>query len=187
MWDGSTTFRLHTKVQIQEEDIPGGQKLLSCKHGFETCDICCEDYTMCNDMAKLESRNQLAQEARAEMKKELRKRCANPICPRCPDGDTESSRVKLSICGGCMSVGYCSEECRNHHYEEHKPICKSYAPKFPNSTVDGKQIQSYPRGMKVEQLYEGEPTGLVCRVLEFRYTTFFHFFFSGISFLIKYI
>lgn len=173
VWDGSPRFGLgpyKDETKVKEEDIFGGQEInlykdkkeseiILCKHKKEWCDICCVDFRPMNDMARLESRNKLAKEARKEERSEMKKGCANPDC-------LVLGMKKLStMCSGCRIVAYCSLKCQTLHHSEHIATCKSRTPKF--NLHDGKLLKSYPRGTKLEQLFDGQPTGLVCKIIDF--------------------
>jgi MYND finger len=40
-------------------------------------------------------------------------------CAACGGSPTE----KTNLCGGCMMVHYCSKECQQNHWTEHKKEC----------------------------------------------------------------
>ncbi|EFA82258.1 hypothetical protein PPL_04681 [Heterostelium album PN500] len=57
----------------------------------------------------------------------LTSKCASPVC-------TSKNVLKLSLCGSCTSVSYCSRDCQVGHWPEHKELCKKIAAEKAEST-----------------------------------------------------
>ena len=56
---------------------------------------------------------------------EFRKRIiVNLTCICCGSFESIGGRDKHNLCGGCGNALYCSKECQNEHWGEHKNRCK---------------------------------------------------------------
>ena len=54
-------------------------------------------------------------------------RCSNPDCPIVHDLSESQNTISLPKCAGCHINTYCSDECQQQHWPEHKVHCKKEA------------------------------------------------------------
>ena len=50
--------------------------------------------------------------------------CSYRLCPSRTQGQRHMKLVKVQKCGKCRMVNYCSQDCQEKDWPEHKPLCK---------------------------------------------------------------
>jgi hypothetical protein len=52
--------------------------------------------------------------------------CNNPGCSSLADvSDLQLVKGRSKQCSGCVTARYCSKECQEQHWQQHKPVCKA--------------------------------------------------------------